>query len=309
MKRMLSILALCVLTVSALTAESPETNAPAPPDHSSIVYRTVGDLRLKAHVFHPPGGKSDDPRSAIVIFHGGGWDTGIPEWTFPMCRHFAARGMVAIGAQYRLSDRQGTVTPLEAMSDSRFVIRWLRTNARQLGIDPDRIAAAGSSAGGHLAASAAIFDDPPQPGRRTAAPDALLLWYPAVAVTADTWFEKLLGGRARPVEASPAEHVRPGLPPTIIFQGSADTVTPLAGVRRFCDAMKSAGNRCDLHVYDELGHLFGREHPEAREDAVQKADRFLVSEGFLAGEPAREVLPEGEPDQQPLRDDGHGGNP
>ena len=139
-------------------------------------------------------------------------------------------------------------------------------------------------------------------GRRSAAPDALVLWYPAVAVTADTWFEKLLGGRARPVEASPAEHVRPGLPPTIIFQGSADTVTPLSGVRRFCDAMKSAGNRCDLHVYDELGHLFGREHPEAREDAMQKADRFLVSEGFLKDEANKAVLPQGEPGEQTSSD-------
>ncbi len=89
--------------------------------------------------------------AAIVLFHGGGWAMGEPAWAFSRAQHFAERGMVAIAAQYRLSD-QKAITPHEAMADARAVIRWVRAHADSLGIDPKRVAAYGWSAGGHLAA-------------------------------------------------------------------------------------------------------------------------------------------------------------
>jgi acetyl esterase/lipase len=261
--------------------------------YGSYVYKSVGGVDLKAHVFSPDNDDAEAKRSAIVMFHGGGWNVGSPEWTFSPCRYFAARGMVAVAAQYRLADEQA-ITPLEAMSDARSVFRWLRRNADKLGIDPNRIAGAGWSAGGHLVASAAIFDDPAGKDRVEAAPNAMVLWYPAVAVARDRWFAKLLGDRAEARDASPAEHVRPDVPATIIFQGSTDRLTPLAGVQLFCKRMKQAGNRCDLHVYEGQGHLFSHYDPQARRDAMLKADRFLVSEGFLQGQPNEVMLRGGE---------------
>ncbi len=293
MNRAASILMLYLVLIAFVVARNPVQSAPSSQDHVAYVYKTIGGVDLKAHVFSPGNGDAGAKRSAIVIFHGGGWSVGSPEWTFSMCRYFAARGMVAVGAQYRLADQQ-EVTPLEAMADARSVIRWMRRNTDELGIDPNRVAAAGWSAGGHLAASAAIFDDPPREDLVQAAPNALVLWFPAVAVTGDQWFAKLLGERAEAFEASPAEHARPDLPPTIIFQGSEDTVTPLAGAQLFCERMKRAGNRCDLHVYEGLGHLFTRDNPEARVDAMVKADRFLASVGFLDGEPDETRLRGGE---------------
>jgi len=257
--------------------------------YGSYVYKSVGGVDLEAHVFSPDNGDAEAKRSAIVMFHGGGWNVGSPEWTFSPCRYFAARGMVAVAAQYRLADEQA-ITPLEAMSDARSVFRWLRRNADELGIDPNRIAGAGWSAGGHLVACAAIFDDAPGKDRVEAGPNAMVLWYPAVAVARDRWFAKLLGDRAEAREVSPAEHVRPDVPATIIFQGSTDKVTPLAGVQLFCERMKQVGNRCDLHVYKDQGHLFSLNNLRARRDAMRKADRFLASEGFLKGEPDEAML-------------------
>ena len=255
------------------------------------VFASPGGTDLKAYVFTPkaqePGGK----RAGIVIFHGGGWSEGEPSWAFGRASHFAERGLVAVAAQYRLSDGK-TITPLDAMADARAVIRWMRTQSATLGLDPSRIVADGWSAGAHLAASAAIFDDPPAGANRpSAAPNVLVLVSPAVALESDGWARRLLGSKTNISEVSPDVHVRRGLPPTIILQGSADSVTPLPGVKRFCDRMIAAGNICELHVYEGFGHLFtpagipdtGQPAPDpaTRADALAKAERFLKSRGYI----------------------------
>jgi acetyl esterase/lipase len=100
-----------------------------------------------------------------------------------------------------------------------------------------------------------------------------------------------LGDRADVSEISPDEHVRSGLPPTIIIQGRTDTVTPLAGTQRFCDRMRDAGNRCELHVYDGVGHLFTpsterddgfpNPDPDVQAAAYHEVDKFLRSLGLI----------------------------
>ncbi|UCC73969.1 MAG: alpha/beta hydrolase [Gemmatimonadota bacterium] len=254
------------------------------------VYATPGVQDLKAYVFAPKRERTSTPRSAIVIFHGGGWHVGSPEWAFSRAAHFAELGMVAIAAEYRLSD-QKSITPLEAMADARAVIRWARSNAAVLGIDTDRIAAYGWSAGAHLATCAAIFDDSLPNVTVSAAPNALILVSPAVSLEGDRWAQRLLGETASVDEISPDTHVREGLPPTIIVQGRTDTVTPLNGVQRFCDRMRESANRCDLHIYDGVGHLFtpssepddGLPNPdrEVQAAAYREVDNFLASLGFI----------------------------
>jgi len=214
---------------------------------------------------------------------------GEPQWAFPRAKHFAERGMVAVAAQYRLSD-QKEITPLEAMADARAVIRWVRKHADSLGIDPGYIAAYGWSAGAHLATSAAIFDG--DSGENiSAAPNALVLVSPAVSLASDGWVQRLLRQRGDAQDISPDEHVRRGLPPTLILEGSDDTVTPLSGVKRFCERLRAAGNNCELHVYQGFGHLFTprgipddgmpKPDPAISADAAARADQFLKSLGFL----------------------------
>jgi len=183
-----------------------------------FVFASPGGVDLKAYVFSSNGDSSGEPRSGIVLFYGGGWAAGEPEWAFARARHFAERGMVAVAAQYRLSD-QKSITPIEAMADARAVIRWMRSQAKSLGIAQERIAAYGWSAGAHLAASAAIFDDAARGAGGNAKPNALILVSPAVSVESDPWFQRLLGQRGSARDFSPDLHVREGLPPTLILQG------------------------------------------------------------------------------------------
>jgi acetyl esterase/lipase len=254
------------------------------------VYDTIDKVELKAYVFSPRKDPLIKSQPAMVIFHGGGWSIGEPSWAFRRARHFANLGMVAVAAEYRLSN-QDDITPIEAMEDARTVIRWIRNNAVMLQIDENRIAAYGWSSGAHIAASAAVFEDSLSGRAVSCVPDALILFSPAVSLVKDGWVKRLLGSRGSVESISPVEHVREGMPPTIIFQGREDTVTPLEGAQEFCDRMRTKNNRCELYVYDNVGHLFtpasepdnGWPNPdkEVQAAAFKKADLFLKSLGFI----------------------------
>jgi len=285
-------LLIALLGASCTAVEPPSEPIAPPPSPASSepavhVYARPGGAELEAHVFAPSGARTRRP--AIVLFHGGGWSVGEPAWAHARARHFAEQGLVAVAAQYRLSDQQ-TITPLDAMADARAVIRWMRREAESLGIDPARVAAYGWSAGAHLAASAAVFDQLDPDPSWSSAPNALVLVSPAVTLSSDSWVNRLLLGRVDVRAISPADHVRAGLPPTLVLQGDVDTVTPLAEVQLFCDRMRAAGNACELHVYAGFGHLFTpagvrddqtpQADPATAADALRRADEFLRRLGF-----------------------------
>ncbi len=256
------------------------------------VYREVAGQALRAYAFFPPQDEHLSRRSAILLFHGGGWSEGIPEWTFGAARRFAALGMVAISVEYRLS--QGEVTPIEAFADVCAAFRWARRYAGEFNLDPERVAGFGVSAGGHLVASTSTVGCGPSEGGQEARSDAdaLLLWSPALDLARDGWFVEKLRGRATAAELSPAQHVGPSTPPTSIVHGARDTLTPLAGARLFCERLTRVGGRCELNVYEGVGHLLTRNlrnqesdfdpDPTARADGIAKHERFLRELGFVS---------------------------
>jgi len=245
---------------------------------------------LKAVVFRPPEGHQSPSSAAVVVFHGGGWSIGSEEWAYGTARRFAEKGFVGIAVNYRLSDRK-SVGPIDAMADARAAIRWARKNADLLGVSPNRIVAYGWSAGAHLAASTAIFSDSPPGEELSCIPNALILKSPALDLVNDEWFCTLLGDSLEVADYSPVEHVRSGLPPTLILEGETDTVTPIGGVRKFHDRMLDAENRCELVIYEGVGHLFtpssepddGYPNPnlEVQAAAWLDVDEFLASLGFM----------------------------
>jgi len=248
------------------------------------VYKKVGRRELRLHIYNPPDLKRGDRRAAIVFFFGGGWVGGDIRQFFPQSAYFASRGMVAICAEYRIRSRDHT-TPFECVKDGKSAIRWVRTHADELGVDPKRIAAGGGSAGGHIAACAGIVPDVEEPGEDTkvsSVPDALVLFNP---VLDRSLLAERVGERAS--EIAPAEHVRKGLPPTIIFHGTADRVVDFGAVEQFQKKMAEAGNRCELVGYEGRDHGFFNYARGARDfgDTLRRADRFLASLGFLQGKP------------------------
>jgi acetyl esterase/lipase len=287
---LLTCLALGLAACRSTSSPQAEDVRPAEPEIHT--YREAGGQALSAHVFAPvrPG---DHPASAVLLFHGGGWSAGAPEWTFDAARRFAAHGLVAIPVQYRLSE--GEATPIEALADVCAAFRWAREHAREFGLDPNRVAGYGVSAGGHLVTSAATVGCP-QEGASAARsePDALLLWSPALDVARDRWFERKLQGRATAEAYSPVEHVRASTPPTSIVQGDADTLTPLSGAEQYCTRLVALGGTCDLNVHEGVGHLLTRNlgyqegdfdpDPEAVAAGVAEHLEFLRKQGFIGAQ-------------------------
>jgi acetyl esterase len=277
---------IAALALSLLLPTVARSQAPNP-NPVIRTYKTVGATEVKAHIFQPADAAKGKVYPAIIVLHGGGWNAGSPEWTYYDTQRFAELGMVAIAGEYRLSN-QKDVTPLEAMADTRDLIRWVREHAAELGIDPHRVAVYGSSAGGHLAASAAVFPHAEE-SKTSAVPDALILLSPAASIVGDQWPQRLLGTRADVKTISPAENITKALPPMFIIEGAADTVTPLSSVQRFCDRAKQVGGTCELHVYPNLGHLLSRNlDPQEQEqgpfdpDPVASNAAHAAEDAFLA---------------------------
>ena len=259
---------------------------------TAYVYKTVGDVELRLHVFKTDRPNGPARKAAIVFFFGGGWTQGSVTQFAPQARHLAERGMVGIVADYRVFSRHRT-SPFEAMADAKSAVRWVRAHAAQLAIDPNRIAAAGGSSGGHVALSAAVFDTFDEVGEDNAVsskPNVLVLFNPAVDTTPADLTQQF-GGRGR--EGSPAHHLHAGLPPTLILHGKSDTTVPYAEVDRFCAEAKTLGNQCQLVGYEGGTHgFFNPQNAGGKwyRETLLEADRFLTKIGYLRG-PAPTQIP------------------
>lgn len=287
---------LAVLSVAASVSAQNRNYPPDLPGVKAEVYRTIAGTELKLYVFNPPGDKPTDKRPAVVFFFGGGWQSGSPTQFAEQSRYLAERGMVAICADYRVSSRQ-KVTPVDCVEDAKAAVAYVRANASRLGIDPDRIAAGGGSAGGHVAACTGIIEGlDPTDAKASSKPNSLVLFNPAVQlapfegdpeVGADVIarIDVRTGGRAKDI--SPAHHVGENEPPTLILHGMDDTTVPFATVHRFGEEMRQHGNRCEVVGFKGQRHGFF--NARRGDDAMQKAttrlmDEFFVSLGWLQGE-------------------------
>jgi acetyl esterase len=274
--------------------------APAPrsiPGSRAEIYKRIGEVELPIHIFEPANHEPGDRRAAIVFFFGGGWTSGSPAQFQHQCSYLASRGMVAMTAEYRVSSRHG-VKAVSCFQDAKSAIRWVRRNAERLGIDPNRIAAGGGSAGGHLAGALGTIREFDEEGEDTsicAVPNALVLFNPALVLAPvqgrqDKEWDKLgsLAERmgVEPRRLSPYHHVRAGQPPAIVFHGREDTTVPFITSELFARKMKEEGNRCELVAYPGQPHGFFNYNRSGNRyflDTLKKTDVFLAAQGYLQG--------------------------
>jgi acetyl esterase/lipase len=260
------------------------------------VYKTIGEVTLNLWVYSPEGHKPGDRRAAIVFFFGGGWTGGSPKQFEQHCRYLASRDMVAMAADYRVASRHG-VKAKDCVADAKSAVRWIRKHADSLGVDPERIAAGGGSAGGHLAACTGVipgFDESSEEAAVSSVPNALVLFNPAVVLAPVEGQRPLNAGRGGdirermgvdPAQLSPYHHVKGNAPPTIIFHGKDDSTVPYRTVELFAEAMETAGARCKLAGYEGQGHGFfnyGRGDNAMYRHTLKAMDEFLTELGYLA---------------------------
>jgi len=244
------------------------------------VYKKIGDVSLDVFIYLPKDFKKTDKRAALAFFHGGGWAIGKPQWGAGQCEHFANKGMVAMSFEYRLIEKHGT-TPVECVIDAKSAIRWMRQHAKEYGIDVNRIVASGFSAGGHIAACTVTtdkFNEPFEDQSISSKANALILWVTPVNIEHDGWVMPKLSDRTTVLDCSPNHGIKPGLPPVIMFEGTADEMVPYKYTVEFAEKMKALNNRCDLHLYERQTHL---DWSKNAKDVFQKMDDFLISINFL----------------------------
>ncbi|MBN1124569.1 MAG: alpha/beta hydrolase fold domain-containing protein [Sedimentisphaerales bacterium] len=256
-----------------------------------LIYKTIGNVKLQLYLFKPANHTSTDKRPCIIFFFGGGWVNGSPSQFYPHCRYLASRGMVTISAEYRLKNKHNT-TPYESVKDGKSAVRWIRQHASELGIDPNRLAASGGSAGGHVAAATGTvkgFEEPQENLSISSRPNALILFNPVFDNGPDGYgYDRV---KEQWHQFSPMHNISSKTPPTIVFLGDKDKLIPVATAEKYKDLMEKAGVRCDLHIYKDQPHGFFNYRNGKNSyyyQTVIAADKFLSSLGYLEGKPTLE---------------------
>jgi acetyl esterase len=264
---------------------------------SAEVYKTTPQGDLKINLYFPKDWKADNHRPAIVFFFGGGFTSGDAGQFVRKSEYFASRGIVAASADYRIKNTHHT-GPEKSIEDAKSAVRWLRMNARQLGIDTSRIVASGGSSGGACAAYTAFnstYEPEGEDMSISSNPDALVLFFASIGYPkgSSEYTPEQLDIMKKWGPFYSDWQVTKGGPPTISFVGTKDpwSVLPL---RFFTEQMIAVGNRAELYTAEGEGHGFSSERPGSPWAAlvVRQIDVFLASLGYLKGPPLMAIPPD-----------------
>ena len=256
----------------------------APPsehDFKNYVYKTADGHPLELSVFSPAGTAGNQPFVPVIImFHGGGWTLGSRTALYAECRYFAQRGIAAVTADYRFVDKTAEDvrgTPAVCLRDAKSAIRWVKSHAAELGIDPKRVILSGGSAGGHLATMAQFDTATNDPQDDLSIPStgvAFVLYNPAYVPGANP----VLGGIRFDSKLEPYPYVSAQVPPAIMFFGDQDPLEKNAEL--FAKPCRALGVKVEIWLAPGEKHSFFNQ-PRWTLATCEKADPFLTSLGLL----------------------------
>ena len=237
----------------------------------------------------------------MVFIHGGGFTGGdkaeyrSASVSADLCR----AGYVVVSCNYRLGPMtQAGVWP-QNIADCRNAVRWVRAQAKELGVNPDKIAVAGGSAGGYLALMVGLSDDKTGPGgdpaaKHSAKVSAVIDMYGVVN------FAKRGKGEvpgALPAEQAayfPESQCDAQDPAVLILHGTADTTVDIAQSDDMAKALRAAKTSYEYIIVDGAPHTFDL-HPKGKgwkrtgmiagaevSNASDKPDLIEVTLAFLA---------------------------
>ena len=270
---------LSAFAASIAVARAQEGGRSAGPVEKDIVFGKAGDMPLRLDVYRPTGPSKG---MATIHIHGGGFVNGSKDTLAARVAPFVALGYTAIATQYRLA---GAVKWPAQIHDIKAAIRWTRANAKSLGIDPEKIAVVGYSAGGHLALFAAATASRPEfegsngtPGAGTQLA-ACAAYYAAADVRrqADGSPHVLLpAGSDEEAHraAAPATYITKAFPPTVLFHGTLDVTVPLESSERLFKQLRDAQVPTEFHIYEGVPHAFDSNADMAKA-AAEAVDFFF----------------------------------
>lgn len=287
-----------IIFAMALCGTSFAAEKTAQPKHTgkAYVYKISDGKERQIEIFFPP---NHDPAKSkvpgMIFFHGGAWLGGSRAEYRRTCAYFASRGLVCATADYqmlKMSKAEAHKLPAGrsqikgvCVTDAKSAIRWFKQHAEELGIDPNRIIAGGTSAGGHISALATMspqLDDPADPKGIDTSVVGYIWVNPAFS-----------GGDRRTPEIDLMRHMKAEMPPTIVFFGEKD------GWKKGWDAArakwKSLGTKAiELKIAPGETHGFWNHSAQWETTMLIDTDKFLVKHGFLTGKPTLTTPKSGE---------------
>lgn len=274
MKIITFLILLCPVFVAA---------APKPAPDGVIIERDLAylapDRNEKLDLYQPEKREAGKQSPAVVIIHGGGWVGGdkAAEREFVTGTTLAKAGYVCVSIEYWKGVKNRWPTNLQ---DCKNAVRWLRVNAKRLGIDPERIGVIGGSAGGHLALMVAyttgnleLDPAPLYPGVSDAVSACVNMYgisnlltrqgsdasgTPDGKVSANTQLfpESRETAPEKWKQASPVFHARRESPPTLILHGTHDTTVDRDQSKELQKILKSAGADSQLILVEGANHAW-----------------------------------------------------
>lgn len=253
---------------------------------NDVIYGKGADEELKIDLALPA--KKDKAAPCIVVIHGGAWAHGSKSQHAPQIKRFAELGYVSASVQYRFCPKH--IFPAQ-VEDVKCAVRFLRANADQLGLDPNRIGAMGVSAGAHLAMMLDTVDEESdlegaggnekQPSKVQCAVSIVgptELWADDIPLVSKPLLQSFLGGtpQEKPEltkKASPIAHLSKDDGPILMIHGTKDELVPQTQVYKMIDAMGAIGVKGRAEVLPGLGHGLNAQEIQR---AFQQTEQFFA---------------------------------
>jgi len=218
----------------------------------TVIVGSGGGRELLADVYRPPIANG----GGVLLIHGGSYQRGDRTQLHGYAIALGRAGYTSITCEYRLADEAKWPAQID---DVHAALAYFHDRATDLGVDAERVAIAGNSAGGQLALLAAVL--------RTRPIAAVAAFYSAVdflgddarAKGAPAAMEYLLGrdvSEARLASISPLHHVRSDFPPTLLVTGNQDEMIHWGESLRMYQALMDAGAAAELHIFNGAAHAF-----------------------------------------------------
>jgi acetyl esterase/lipase len=275
MFKLIALMASSVVLVAAARPRSVSYRV-----HKDLVYAVHTHKELKADVYIPNG---QGPFPGVLTIHGGGWAGGKPRHMKSIAKRLARRGYVVVNIAYRFAPEHHFPAQVH---DVKAAVRWMRSKAAELKLDPERIGAFGYSAGGHLAAMLGLTDpshrleghqDEGNYSSRVQAvvagglPANFTVWPNSPIIT------EFIGKSYKEAPevwklASPSMYVSKDDAPTFLYHGAWDKLVEPEQSKFMRAALQDAGVPVELHMQKARGHILAFVFDGL---AVKKAIAFL----------------------------------
>ena len=257
---------------ATLTAADPTATVPLWPEGIPGTVDPVhgNDERTTASLAHVPVLQTylvaaDHPRPALIVFPGGGYGGRAGHEGEPLARWANTLGFQGFVCQYRVSPWRHP----QPLNDLQRAVRMVRQHAKEWGVDPQRIAVMGFSAGGHLAASGACFGDdgnpqaPQEVDRQSSRVNALVACYPVISFgpLGHAGSRNNLLGKVQDPELvkrlSLENSVTAAHPPTFLWHTEDDSAVPVQNSQMYAKALEAVQVPVSLHLYPHGHHGLG----------------------------------------------------